>query len=138
VLAALRAAGVRLSVDDYGSAGAPLSTLRELPLDALKIDPAHEGGIGSDGGTDMVAAIIHLARALGLSVLAQGVESDDQLAQLREFGCDQFQGPLLGEQLTAPAMLDLLRQAGQNQPKAKNRDPNPATPSNQKKRGSSR
>ncbi len=109
VLAALRAAGVRLAVDDFGSAGASLTTLRHLPFDALKIAPTFARDIEAEGGADMVAAIIHLARALGLCVLAQGVESEPQLDQLRALGCDQFQGPRLSEPMPAAAIPEFLQ-----------------------------
>ena len=110
-LAALRAVGVRLAVDDFGSAGASLTALRKLPFDALKIECSFVRDIGAEGGTDMVAAIIHLARALGLRVLAQGVESEQQLAALRAVGCDQFQGPLSGAPVAAAAMPRFLLEA---------------------------
>ncbi len=108
VLDAVRAAGVRLAVDDFGSAGASLTILRELPFDALKIDGDFVRDIGAEGGADMVAAIIHLARALGLSVRALGVDSEAQREVLAALGCDQFQGALLGEPAPAPAMTALL------------------------------
>ncbi|MDP3673296.1 MAG: diguanylate cyclase [Telluria sp.] len=107
VLAELHQAGVRLAVDDFGHA-ASLSTLKQMALDALKIGPAFVAGIGSGGGTDMVAAIIHIARALGLRVLAEGVASEPGLAVLDELGCDQYQGELLSPPLQAPALLELL------------------------------
>jgi len=107
VLAELHDAGVRLAVDDFGHA-ASLSTLKQMALDALKIGPAFVAGIGSGGGTDMVAAIIHIARALGLRVLAEGVASEPGLAVLDELGCDQYQGELLSPPLQAPALLELL------------------------------
>lgn len=108
VLQALRQAGVRLAVDNFGSAGASLTTLRRLSLDILKIDSAFIDAIGQDGGADMVAAIIHLGRALGMRVLAQGVQHEHQITMLNSLGCDQFQGALLGPPMAADAMLTLL------------------------------
>ncbi|HEX8610817.1 MAG TPA: diguanylate cyclase [Telluria sp.] len=105
----LKAAGVRLTVDDFGSAGAALAMLRELPLDAIKIDRAFVGAIGVERGTDMAAAIVHLGRALGLRVLAQGVHGAEQLAVLTSLGCDEYQGELLSPPLHAAAMLALLQ-----------------------------
>jgi diguanylate cyclase (GGDEF)-like protein len=134
-LEAVRASGVRLAVDDFGSTGASLTTLRDLPFDALKIDRAFVRDIGAEGGADMVAALIHLARALGMSVLAQGVDSEQQLAALDALGCDQFQGALLGEPAPARAMPALLLAATQNIPPSTSREHDPATPSTQKKRG---
>ncbi|MDQ1831252.1 putative bifunctional diguanylate cyclase/phosphodiesterase [Massilia scottii] len=137
VLRQLKAAGVRLTVDDFGSAGAALAMLRELPLDAMKIDRAFVRAIGVDGGTDMAAAIVHLGRALGLRVLAQGVHTEEQLSVLQSLGCDEFQGELLSPPLHAPAMLALLRdQCNTDQTTSPN--PNRAAPSTSKKRGLSR
>jgi diguanylate cyclase (GGDEF)-like protein len=138
VLAALHAAGVRLAVDDFGSAGASLSILKNLPFDALKIDASFVREIDRPGGADMLAAIIHLGRALGLSVLAQGVDSEPQLALLQSLGCDQYQGKLLSDHLQAPALLALLQQAGQAGPTTTSRDSTQAAPSPSKKRGPTR
>ncbi len=108
----LHAGGVRLAVDDFGSAGAALATLKALPFALLKLDPAFVRAIGIDGGTDMAAAIVHLGRALGMQVLAQGVDTEDQLAVLAGLGCDQFQGALFSDPLAAAALLPLLAAAG--------------------------
>ncbi len=108
VLRQLRAAGVRLAVDDFGRAGASLATLRELPLDVLKIDSAFVQGIGSKGGNDMLAAVIHLAHALGMEALAQDVDDEAQLAVLAALGCETFQGELCSARRDAAAMLPLL------------------------------
>ena len=108
-LHALKAAGVRLAVDDFGSAGVALSALKALPFDAIKIDSAYIGSIGEAGGADMAAAIVHLGRALGLRVAAQGVNSEAQLAILNALNCDEFQGPLCGAPLHAAATLALLQ-----------------------------
>ena len=115
VLHGLKAAGVRLAVDDFGSAGASLSTLKDLSLDVLKIDASFVRGLDADGGTDMVAAIIHLGRALGMQVLAKGVQREEELTLLNSLGCDQFQGELFSAALQGPAILGMLeaRQANQ-------------------------
>ncbi|MCE3603716.1 diguanylate cyclase [Massilia sp. P8910] len=137
VLRQLKAAGVRLTVDDFGSAGAALARLRELPLDAMKIDAAFVRAIGLDGGTDMAAAIVHLGRALGLRVLAQGVHTEEQLAVLHSLGCDEFQGELLSPPLHAAAMLALLRDQCKTD-QATSPTPHRAALSTPKKRGQSR
>ena len=133
----LHAGGVGLSVDDFGSAGAALAALKELPLDTLKVDAAFVEAIGSEGGTDMAAAIVHLGRALGMRVLAQGVESEAQLKLLSGFGCDQYQGPLFSSPLKAAALLPLLAQTGP-QDLIMSRNSNQASPSTPKQRGTSR
>jgi EAL domain-containing protein (putative c-di-GMP-specific phosphodiesterase class I) len=109
LLRQLKAAGVRLAVDDFGSAGASLSTLRNLELDILKIAPSFVRELANDGGTDMAAAIIHLGRALGMRVLAKGVETVPQLTILNSLGCDQYQGELFSSTLQAGAVLALLQ-----------------------------
>lgn len=108
VLRQLREAGVRLAIDNFGSAGASLATLRTLSLDVLKIDQAFVDAIDAEGGADMLVAIVHLGRALGMRVLAKGVHRQDQLAMLGELGCDQYQGPLLSAPLPADDMRVLL------------------------------
>ena len=104
----LKAAGVRLAVDDFGSAGSSLATLKNLSLNVLKIDRSFVHALGVDGGTDMVAAIIHLGRALGMQVLAKGVHREEQLTILESLECDQFQGELFSAPLQADAMLAML------------------------------
>ncbi len=136
VLRELKAAGVRLTVDDFGSAGAALAMLRDLPLDAIKIDRAFVRAIGIDRGTDMAAAIVHLGRALGLRVLAQGVHTAEQLAVLKSLGCDEYQGELLSPPLPAAAMLALLQARTTHQITSLN--PHQAALSTPKKRGQSR
>ncbi|NHZ42816.1 EAL domain-containing protein [Massilia sp. CCM 8693] len=136
VLHELKAAGVRLTVDDFGSAGAALAMLRDLPLDAIKIDRAFVRAIGIDRGTDMAAAIVHLGRALGLRVLAQGVHTTEQLAVLKSLGCDEYQGELLSPPLPAAAMLALLQARTTHQITSLN--PHQAALSTPKKRGQSR
>ncbi len=134
VLIQLRKAGVQLAVDDFGSAGASLATLKNLSLDALNIDCAFVRGLEAEGGSDMAAAIIHLGRALGMRVLAQCVEDERQLDILNSLGCDQFQGSLFSRHLPATGMLELI--TGQkNAPSLTNRvHPGPVSPS-PKKRG---
>ena len=121
ILHQLKAAGIRLAVDDFGSAGASLATLKNLPFDVLKIDHAFVGALGVDGGTDMVAAIIHLGRALGMHVLAKGVQREDQLTSLNALGCDQYQGEVFSKHLAASEMLSLLQAIEADSPAATGR-----------------
>jgi diguanylate cyclase (GGDEF)-like protein len=130
VLAELKAAGVRLAVDDFGSAGVSLAMLRELPFDCLKIDRAFVPATGAPGGSDMLAAIVHLAHALGLTCVAQGVENEEQLELLQLLGCTQYHGDYFSKTLTAAAMLPLLQPGGGEAPDA--------PPPTSKKRGSRR
>jgi diguanylate cyclase (GGDEF)-like protein len=139
VLRQLHAGGVRLAVDDFGSAGPSLTTLRNLPFHALKIDRSFVRAIGAEGGSDMLAAIVHLARALGLRALAQGVDTEDQLLVLDALGCDRYQGDFFSQHLQAAGMLPLLEQMGRAGPARTRQEQHPgATPTTSKKRGLSR
>ena len=108
----LHAAGVWISVDNFGSAGTSLALCKNLPLKSLKIDHSFIDAIGvEDGAADMLAAIIHMARALAIQAVALGVSSAAQLAVLAALGCDQYQGDLFCAPLPAAALQERLRQA---------------------------
>ena len=101
-LAQLRALGVRLSVDDFGTGYSSLSHLRELPIDKMKIDRSFVQDLPLQRESAAIAgAIIQLARGLGLTVVAEGVETVDQQRFLVEHGCDQLQGLGISAPLTA-------------------------------------
>ena len=92
-LQALRRAGVEVSVDDFGTGFCSLSYLARLPVDTLKIDRSFVVRMGDAGyPRNIVAMIVSLAHTLGLRVVAEGVEDDEQVRLLRELGCDQIQG----------------------------------------------
>ena len=89
----LRALGLAISLDDYGTGHAGLSHVRMLPIHTIKIDRSFIADLGSSGSDAViVASTIAMARGLGLQVLAEGVENGEQLAQLRRLGCPQVQG----------------------------------------------
>ena len=135
-LVQLRELGVRLAVDGFGSAGASLATLRHLRLDTLKIDAAFIADIGSKRGADMVGAIVRLGRALELTIVAEGVDNEAQVAALKALGCDQYQGDYFSTILQADAMQGLLERTGrEGQIDAEPRRVGRATPSTPKKRG---
>jgi diguanylate cyclase (GGDEF)-like protein len=93
VLAALRALGVRLSLDDFGTGQASLAYLKQLPLDEVKIDRAFITGMADDDGDAVIVrSTIDLARNLGLEVVAEGVESESVLDALVELRCNSVQG----------------------------------------------
>jgi diguanylate cyclase (GGDEF)-like protein/PAS domain S-box-containing protein len=97
-LTALRELGVRLAIDDFGTGYSSLAQLLTLPLDTLKIDRSFTAGLGrSDEAEVIVTSIIAMAHAVGLTVIAEGVEQPEQLEILRALGCDQAQGFLLGK-----------------------------------------
>ena len=109
-LQALRASGVRIAVDDFGSGYSSLASLSRLPLDELKIDRVFLASLAGNGAK-VAAAVIGLGHALGLRVVAEGVEHESQLAFLRRHGCDEFQGHLLSHPLDAATMGQVLQHA---------------------------
>ncbi|HVE45191.1 MAG TPA: EAL domain-containing protein [Acidimicrobiales bacterium] len=93
ILAQLKALGVWLSIDDFGTGYSSLAYLRRFPIDELKIDRSFVDGLGREAeDTAIVAAVVAMAHALGLSVVAEGVETQEQLERLRILGCEQVQG----------------------------------------------
>jgi diguanylate cyclase (GGDEF)-like protein/PAS domain S-box-containing protein len=107
----LKAMNIRLEIDDFGTGYSSLSYLRRLPFDTLKIDRSfiHELGTGSDG-LDIVKAITEMAHSLRLEVIAEGVETEEQLLQLRELGCKYVQGFLFSKPVSVEAAASLYRE----------------------------
>jgi EAL domain-containing protein (putative c-di-GMP-specific phosphodiesterase class I) len=102
VLTELRKLGVSLSIDDFGTGYSSLASIRNFPLDTLKIDRSFIRGIATDAGDQAVAkTIIALAHNLGLNVVATGVETIEQIAALRDYGSDAFQGYLASRPMAA-------------------------------------
>jgi EAL domain-containing protein (putative c-di-GMP-specific phosphodiesterase class I) len=97
VLTGLRARGVQLSVDDFGTGFSSLSFLQRFAVNEIKVDRRFVAGIAADtGDAAIVRSTVHLASGLGVRVVAEGVENEEQLRCLREYGCDLGQGYLLG------------------------------------------
>jgi diguanylate cyclase (GGDEF)-like protein len=106
----LRALGVRCSIDDFGTGYSALTYLAEMPIDAIKIDRSFIQRIdGEASGNSIVGAVIALAHSLDLVVVAEGVETDDQLQFLDSHGCDQVQGFRFSPPLPAEEIVDLMR-----------------------------
>ena len=111
VLKELKALGVSLVLDDFGTGYSSLSYLRRFPFDMLKIDRAFIGGLALDDGTyEIVAAITDLAHGLQLAVVAEGIETREQLSQVTALGTDRAQGyhicrPMLADQLEQQLLL---------------------------------
>jgi EAL domain-containing protein (putative c-di-GMP-specific phosphodiesterase class I) len=96
VLTDLKQLGIKLAMDDFGTGFSSLNELHRFPLDAVKIDPSFVASITSAGaGSPVATAVLHMAHALGLLVVAEGVERVEQYDGLAELRCDQAQGLLL-------------------------------------------
>jgi diguanylate cyclase len=108
----LRELGVGISVDDFGTGYSSLSYLRRFPVTSVKIDRTFVDSLGSPDDDAMVAGIVNLAHTLGLKVVAEGVETELQLATLTEIGCDYAQGYLFSRPAPADALTPLLRSNG--------------------------
>ena len=110
-LTAIRSIGVHIGVDDFGTGNASLPRLQQLPTDFLKIDGALVANLTAEGkvhppGCDMVAALVSVGTTLGLSVIAEGIQTAVEAEILLECGCEYGQGELLAKPTAQPAMTD--------------------------------
>ena len=134
ILQILRKAGVRIALDDFGTGYSSLSYLRKFPLDALKIDQSFVRQIAdSSGGNTIVSTIIAMARSLHLLVIAEGVETPEELAFLLEQQCDEAQGykfsrPIPAEQFEMLLRSEQLVQASKSNGSMKGRNNGKRTP----------
>jgi diguanylate cyclase (GGDEF)-like protein/PAS domain S-box-containing protein len=113
VLTALKSMGVRLAIDDFGTGYSSLAQLNRFPIDTLKVDRSFIRNIPNDAeGRGIAEAIIAMGRTLKLTVVAEGVETDDQRVFLRDLACDQMQGYLFSKPVSAEDFAELLRQNG--------------------------
>jgi diguanylate cyclase (GGDEF)-like protein/PAS domain S-box-containing protein len=109
VLGAVRELGVSVALDDFGTGWSTLGLLRRVPFDALKIDRSFTAGLpGSRSDRALVAAIVTLARSLGVPAVAEGIERAEQHAWLREVGCDLGQGYLFARPSTVTQLGEWL------------------------------
>ncbi len=109
VMAGLRAMGVTLAIDDFGTEYSSLSRLAQFPINRLKVDQSFVRNMNSSAsGAAVVTAVIQLAKALGLTVVAEGVEEPEQLLMLQGLLCDEAQGYLLGRPQPAEDIRKLL------------------------------
>ncbi len=112
-LAELQALGVRLALDDFGTGYSSLSYLNRLPVQVLKIDRSFISGIGVRRSDEsIVQAMVDIARSLDLVSVAEGVETEAQLAFLRRLGCAQVQGYLYGQPMPAEAFMERAQALG--------------------------
>ena len=117
VLTRLQALGLRIAVDDFGTGYSSLAQLKRFPIDVLKIDQGFIRDIPqSEDDMAISAAIIAMGHSMGMSVLAEGVETEGQLAFLRERGCDSYQGYLCSRPVPADDFAALLRAQPSPQP----------------------
>jgi diguanylate cyclase (GGDEF)-like protein len=108
-LAAIRALGVKLHVDDFGTGYSSLSQLQRMKMDVLKVDRSFTAELGkSREGQVFFQAIVSMAHALGMGVVAEGVETGQQLAILRALGCNEVQGYLVAPPMAADAIAPLM------------------------------
>jgi diguanylate cyclase (GGDEF)-like protein/PAS domain S-box-containing protein len=105
---ALRALGCTIAIDDFGTGYSSLSYLRQLPVDTLKLDKSFLDGLGSWSGDALVRAVTTLARELGLRLIAEGVETEEQMSTLRGIGIDHIQGYLISKPVPAADARMLL------------------------------
>ena len=113
LLERLKALGVSLAIDDFGTGYSSLQYLQRLPVDVLKVDRVFVAGLGSDDHAEtIIRAVIDLARAFGLTTVAEGIETDEQIDRLRRLGCPLGQGYLFSRALDVEHADAYLLRAG--------------------------
>nr|WP_249154590.1 GAF domain-containing protein [Bradyrhizobium manausense] len=110
VLDAIQSRGIRLAIDDFGTGYSSMSLMKHFPIDTIKIDRSFVRDLPQDSEDQAIAqAIISMGKALGMTVVAEGVENAEQETFLRTHGCDEMQGFLIAKPLPANQMAELLR-----------------------------
>ena len=109
----LKQLGVRLSIDDFGTGDSAIAYLKDLPIDVVKIDRSYISGLAeSDKDAAITSAMIALGQGLNLTVIAEGVETSEQLGILQKFGCDEYQGFHLSPAIPSNEFAKLMLKAG--------------------------
>ncbi len=109
VLRELGAMGIRIFIDDFGTGHSSLNYLKHFPIHGLKVDRSFIAGLGRDEkDRAIVSAVVSIAHSLGLIVVAEGVETEEQASLLGRLGCDQVQGFLFGPPLAEEEVEKLL------------------------------
>ncbi len=112
VLDAIQSRGIRLAIDDFGTGYSSMSLMKQFPIDTIKIDRSFVRDLPNDSEDRAIAqAIIGMGKALGMTVIAEGVETVEQQAFLRSHACDEMQGYLFSKPLPSAQMASLLRSA---------------------------
>ena len=113
LLEELKSLGVTLSLDDFGTGYSSLSYLQRFPVDVVKVDQSFVGGlVDRPGDASIVAAVRDVTRSLGLGVVAEGIETPEQLARLQAMGYEKGQGYLFARPGPAAGLHELLRDGG--------------------------
>ena len=116
-LGSLKSLGVKLAVDDFGTGYSSLAYLRQFPVDTLKIDQSFISGIASSPeARALIHTLVQLGKTLGIRTLAEGIEDESQLAQLKREKCDHGQGFLYSRPLSAEAIEELFNARGARSP----------------------
>jgi diguanylate cyclase (GGDEF)-like protein len=114
VLADLKTLGLRLALDDFGTGFSSLSYLRQFPVDIIKIDQGFVADIGREPtGVKILSAVTHLAHALDMTVIAEGIETAEQRDEIAALGCELAQGFFYSPAVMAPAIASLLHSSGE-------------------------
>ncbi|MGZ5141714.1 MAG: EAL domain-containing protein, partial [Burkholderiales bacterium] len=114
LLGELKQMGIRIAIDDFGTGYSSLAYLKRFPIDSLKIDRSFVGDVPHDpGNTAITQAIIAMAHSLGLKVTAEGVETAEQVAFLREHGCEEMQGYYFSRALPVADATAILRRSAE-------------------------
>ncbi len=112
VLDAIQSRGIRLAIDDFGTGYSSMSLMKQFPIDTIKIDRSFVRDLPNDSEDQAIAqAIISMGKALGMTVIAEGVETVEQQAFLRSHACDEMQGYLFSKTLPPAELASLLRSA---------------------------
>lgn len=99
---------VTFSLDDFGTGYSSLNRLHKFPVDTLKIDRSFVNSLSKKGGDTIILTIISLARTLGMNIVAEGIETEEQLQRLKELGCEKGQGYLFSRPLDSKAATQLI------------------------------
>jgi EAL domain-containing protein (putative c-di-GMP-specific phosphodiesterase class I) len=110
VLDAIQSRGIRLAIDDFGTGYSSMSLMKQFPIDTIKIDRSFVRDLPNDSEDQAITqAIISMGKALGMTVVAEGVETVEQQAFLRSHACDEMQGYLFSKPLPPAQLASLLR-----------------------------
>ena len=108
----LKKLNIQLSIDDFGTGDAAIAYLKELPIDVLKIDRSYINGLNGQGkDTAITSAMVALGQRLDLIVIAEGVETPEQLAILKELGCDEYQGFHQSPAISSEAFAEFIKKS---------------------------